>query len=922
MLENTMIACVIAILAVIVERRVRSKPAVAHVMWLTVLLVLVLPPLNWRSPIAVRGLFKPHIENIEAAAWDRFDRTDPSIGRFLDGGPMEYADREIALGDQIEQSSAIAASEHIGAEHLDATVFSLAPQRDGAGVLGTPVLRRPSGSALSVPNAVRNAGRVVWLGGAVFVLVVFLVRVRRTDRLVRMADRAGDRLQSQIRSVAAEIGSSVPETRVVSGIVSPMVWGLGRPILIWPSALDAEADGVRGLMAHELAHLRRRDHWIALFEVFVTALLWWHPLARIAMGRMDRFAEQACDVWAVRAVSGRRREYAEALIGVVERLSGSGRARPMLAATGQGRRDLADRLGIVMRPDSSPSCSRSVLLSAIILLALLVPTIAPAQPADTKSEIGLAELDDQIKRIAERSALAHHAQEWFEALAWKEAAEQYAVYLGVAPTDVDARARYAIALLQLDDHVIAERELRTVLESCVHEAEIRFWLAGALSGQGRLSEARTELETAISLGLDIDVRLRSEHMFAQVIEDDASSTLLATSAQVHELRRAARKAMSNHDTDAAIESLETLAVLAPRDGSTWHYLSYVRIAAGQYKQALESLKIQRELHHRVEVAFYNEACVFALLGKTAKAIEAFNLAVENGFRDYELAQTDSDLASIQHEKAFKAAIERVIRPARLKREIQVAREFADWNRVVDLAEELAAEASGSQQQAAYAERAVALAERGEVQVAIDSLHALLDDGYSASDGLFRLGVVHAIAGDEQAALSVLVAAARAGMSDRDRLSEESHIQNLIETDQFKQAMVGVIERRELKSFRVASWDALENRARTTLDRHADVALAKHELGWALLRQGRYEEAERVFRALAESGWNVAASSYNVACCAVKQGRKDEAMDWLERAAEAGTRDPKLFVSDRDLRPLRGMPRFEALIERLRLDARP
>jgi tetratricopeptide (TPR) repeat protein len=148
---------------------------------------------------------------------------------------------------------------------------------------------------------------------------------------------------------------------------------------------------------------------------------------------------------------------------------------------------------------------------------------------------------------------------------------------------------------------------------------------------------------------------------------------------------------------------------------------------------------------------------------------------------------------------------------------------------------------------------------------------------------------------------------------------EPRLQHVIEREEFKEAMIGVVERRELDSFRVPSWKVLETQARVTLDRQPEVAGARHELGWSLLRQGRHAEAEDIFRDLAESGWNPAASSYNVACCALLQGRKDDAMDWLEKAVEAGLRNPNQFVSDRDLRPLRGLPRFERLIEELRLE---
>ena len=39
--------------------------------------------------------------------------------------------------------------------------------------------------------------------------------------------------------------------------------------------LDATAQ--EAILAHELAHVRRKDHWVRLLELVVTTLFWWHP---------------------------------------------------------------------------------------------------------------------------------------------------------------------------------------------------------------------------------------------------------------------------------------------------------------------------------------------------------------------------------------------------------------------------------------------------------------------------------------------------------------------------------------------------------------------------------------------------------------------------------------------------------------------
>src|SRR5438552_991963 len=71
-----------------------------------------------------------------------------------------------------------------------------------------------------------------------------------------------------------------PPVLVVAGLASPVVWGLGRPRLLWPAALlgRLSPDGERAAIVHELAHLRRRDHWVGWLQLAASCVWWWSPL--------------------------------------------------------------------------------------------------------------------------------------------------------------------------------------------------------------------------------------------------------------------------------------------------------------------------------------------------------------------------------------------------------------------------------------------------------------------------------------------------------------------------------------------------------------------------------------------------------------------------------------------------------------------
>jgi TonB family protein len=100
---------------------------------------------------------------------------------------------------------------------------------------------------------------------------------------------------------------------VSARVESPVTFGWRSPVVLLPAGFpELPLQAQRGILCHELLHVRRRDWLAALFEEGVRALLWFHPgvwmlLARIALSR-----EQVVDREAV-LLTGSRRDYLEAL---------------------------------------------------------------------------------------------------------------------------------------------------------------------------------------------------------------------------------------------------------------------------------------------------------------------------------------------------------------------------------------------------------------------------------------------------------------------------------------------------------------------------------------------------------------------------------------------------------------------------------
>jgi len=96
--------------------------------------------------------------------------------------------------------------------------------------------------------------------------------------------------------------------------VQAIAVGWLRPMVLVPASFLSQMppEVLEGVIAHELAHIVRRDLWVNLFQRVVEALLFYHPAVWWVSGRLRYERELCCDELAVRA-TGRQAVYAQAL---------------------------------------------------------------------------------------------------------------------------------------------------------------------------------------------------------------------------------------------------------------------------------------------------------------------------------------------------------------------------------------------------------------------------------------------------------------------------------------------------------------------------------------------------------------------------------------------------------------------------------
>ena len=118
---------------------------------------------------------------------------------------------------------------------------------------------------------------------------------------------------ARIRRRVAESLPHAENIFLCDQVRSPFILGLLRPKIYLPSGLDAAA--IEPVIAHERAHLVRRDHWWKPLGFLILAVHWFNPLCWLAYVLLCRDIELACDEKVIRQLDldGKKR-YSTALL--------------------------------------------------------------------------------------------------------------------------------------------------------------------------------------------------------------------------------------------------------------------------------------------------------------------------------------------------------------------------------------------------------------------------------------------------------------------------------------------------------------------------------------------------------------------------------------------------------------------------------
>ena len=259
----------------------------------------------------------------------------------------------------------------------------------------------------------------LWAMVSLFLIVKLGFGLWQLHRLKRDSEPIHGPMATWFNQTLGQMGlSRRPVLKMHETIASPLVAGLFQPAVLVPETLYRQLSGeaLRQILLHELAHIKRWDDWVHLFQKAVLALFWFNPALQWLSRKMAWDRETACDQFAI-GLTGKSKQYAYSLLKVSESMRHPTSGLLTVGAV-RGKKQLTHRIESLLRPSQSPSrlsaamklflgllftgCLASMAVAGPKLIMLQGPEDIPAGEKQALEKALQVEIE-QLKR--ERDAL-------------------------------------------------------------------------------------------------------------------------------------------------------------------------------------------------------------------------------------------------------------------------------------------------------------------------------------------------------------------------------------------------------------------------------------------------------------------------------------------------------------------------------------
>jgi HEAT repeat protein/beta-lactamase regulating signal transducer with metallopeptidase domain len=421
----------------------------------------------------------------------------------------------------------------------------------GSGSLNVPAAATPA-PAIAIPSTWQSRVVVGWLALAALFAVVYVSR--RLILVGRLANRRAivdGPLPAMLDALCRVVGHRARvRLTSVNSISSPVALGLNEICVPEAALTDLEPEQQRSLLAHELAHLARRDPLWLIGAALMERVFFFQPLNRVARKALQQNAEFLCDDWAA-TQAGSGLPLAHCLARVAEWIEVSPLGVPV-AGMAEQRSLLVTRIARLIegRRVTTATSRLAVAMGAVALLAVTTaaaPGVQRARLDDVttpKSLLGIPMPDPEPARDPQASVTSESAQEdpavvtaLIDRLKDSDAGVRRAAAssLGrlksrravsaltalLSDRNREVRSAAVEALANIDDASAVPALLRSLSDEW---ADVRMH---ALEGLGKFrDDLRANQVTALLKDANPNVRLKAAELLGEIGDSSAADDLL------------------------------------------------------------------------------------------------------------------------------------------------------------------------------------------------------------------------------------------------------------------------------------------------------------------------------------------------------------------------------------------------------------
>ncbi|MDC3251998.1 M56 family metallopeptidase, partial [Planctomycetota bacterium] len=219
---------------------------------------------------------------------------------------------------------------------------------------------------------IKNGLLSVWGLGSVLLFIFSIIQMRHFRRSLTIVNPHLEK-EVWVKKITQLMGITKPlEVVEIDNAVTPLVWWTGGTPKIYISEKilkQLSQEQRQHVLAHELAHIKRGDHWLRWVEWFACLSMWWNPLVWHARKELRRNEELCCDYDAIQTLNIAARSYAHTLVDVLEKLSIPESMTPRWVSTMAGTHSIERRIQMILS-DQKPNEITGNLKRFIFALAI------------------------------------------------------------------------------------------------------------------------------------------------------------------------------------------------------------------------------------------------------------------------------------------------------------------------------------------------------------------------------------------------------------------------------------------------------------------------------------------------------------------------------------------------------------------------